>query len=177
MCPSASLNPDWFIIVIFDRQGNDVTIPQRYQEIAKKRLQRIYLDQISKNNSSAIGLDILKLVVESENQAGTLARNLITRTTNELDDNLKQQQLIELIETIIIYKFPQLSYQEIEKMLNLEEIKKTRVYQDAKEEGIQQGKLEQKISMISSLQKVGLTIEKIAEILELEENIVRKNIK
>ena len=62
-------------------------------------------------------------------------------------------------------------------MLNLEEIKKTRVYQDAKEEGIQQGKLEQKISMISSLQKVGLTIEKIAEILELEENIVRKNIK
>ena len=171
------LNPDWFIIVIFDRQGNDVTIPQRYQEIAKKRLQRIYLDQISKNNSSAIGLDILRLVVESENQAGTLARNLITRTTDELDDNLKQQQLIELIETIIIYKFPQLSYQEIEKMLNLEEIKKTRVYQDAKEEGIQQGKLEQKISMISSLQKVGLTIEKIAEILELEENIVRKNIK
>ncbi len=58
-------------------------------------------------------------------------------------------------------------------MLNLEEIKQTKVYQDAKEEG----KLEQKISMIPSLQELGLSIEKIAQILELEENIVKENIK
>ena len=62
-------------------------------------------------------------------------------------------------------------------MLNLEEIKQTKVYQDAKEEGIQQGKLEQKITIIPSLQELGLSIKKIAQILELEEDIVRKNIK
>ena len=171
------LNTDWFVIIIFDRQSNDVPIPQRYREIAQQRLQRIYLDQISENDSSSIGLDILRLVVEPENQAGELARNLITRTKNELKDNLKQQKLIELIETIIIYKFPQLTYQEIEIMLNLKEIKQTKVYQDAIEEGIQQGKLEQKMSMISSLQELGLSIEKIAQILELDANIVRENIK
>ena len=44
-------------------------------------------------------------------------------------------------------------------MLNLQEIKQTRVYQDAKEEG----KLEHKIEMIPLLQELGLTIEQIAQ--------------
>jgi predicted transposase/invertase (TIGR01784 family) len=88
---------------------------------------------------------------------------------------------IAIIETIIIYKFPRLSYHEIEAMLNLEEIKQTRVYQDAKlegkQEGIQQGKLEQKIAMIPLLFELGLNIEQIAQRLEIEENLVRENIK
>jgi predicted transposase YdaD len=120
-----------------------------------------------------IGVGILKLVVEPESQAGELARNLIERTKQELEDSQSQKQLLELIETIVIYKFPQLSYQEIETMLNLKEIKQTRVYQDAKLEG----KLEQKIAMISLLQELGLNIEQIAQRLEIEENLVRENLK
>jgi predicted transposase YdaD len=120
-----------------------------------------------------IGVGILKLVVEPESQAGELARNLIERTKQELEDSQSQKQLLELIETIVIYKFPQLSYQEIETMLNLKEIKQTRVYQDAKLEG----KLEQKIAMIPLLQELGLNIEQIAQRLEIEENLVRENLK
>ena len=131
-----------------------------------------------------MGDSILKLIVESENKAGELAKNLIERTKQEVENSINQQQLQELIETIIIYKFPKLSYEEIEKMLNLEEIKQTRVYQDAKEEGklegklegIEQGKLQQKIAMISLLQELGLTIEQIAQRLEISENLVRENI-
>jgi predicted transposase/invertase (TIGR01784 family) len=175
------VNPDWFVIVIFDRQNNDVTIPSRYKEIAERRLQRIYLDQIPEAVESNIGLGILKLVVEPKERAGELARNLIEKTNQELDNNQSQKQLLELIETIIIYKFPRLSYHEIEAMLNLEEIKQTRVYQDAKlegkQEGIQQGKLEQKIAMIPLLFELGLNIEQIAQRLEIEENLVLENIK
>ena len=65
-------------------------------------------------------------------------------------------------------------------MLNLQEIKQTRVYQDAKEEGkiegIQQGMLQQKLAMIPLLQELGLTIEQIAQKLEISENLVRENI-
>ena len=166
------VNPEWFAIVIFDRKSNDVEIPTRYREIAQLRLQRIYLDEISKQEQSEIGIGILKLVVESEDKAGELAKNLITRTKQEVKNVTNQKQLQELIETIIIYKFPKLSYEEIETMLNLEEIKETRVYQDAKEEG----KLEQKIAMIPLLQELGLTIEQIAQKLEISENLVRENI-
>ncbi|MFM2312158.1 MAG: hypothetical protein RLZZ04_1434 [Cyanobacteriota bacterium] len=122
---------------------------------------------------SNIGLGILKLVVEAESSAGELARNLIERTKQEFTDTTSQKQLLELIETIVIYKFPQLSYQEIETMLNLEEIRQTRVYQDAKSEG----KLEQKIAMIPVLQELGLNIEQIAQRLEISENLVRENLK
>jgi predicted transposase/invertase (TIGR01784 family) len=103
------VNPEWFAIVIFDRQSNDVDIPPRYREIADKRLQRIYLDQIPESENSTIGTGILKLVVEAESSAGKLARNLIERTKQELKDSQNQKQLLELIETIVIYKFPQLS--------------------------------------------------------------------
>ncbi len=163
-------------VVIFDRQSNDVTIPPRYKEIAEARLERIYLDQIPKNESQSLGVGILKLVVEPSKQAGELARNLIARTKQEIQESESQKQLLELIETIVIYRFPTLSYEEIETMLNLQEIKQTKVYQDAKQEGIQQGKLEQKLAMIPLLQELGLTISQIAQRLEIEENLVQENI-
>ena len=169
-------NPEWFAIVIFDRKSNDVAIPTRYREIAQQRLQRIYLDEISKQEQLDIGIGISKLIVEPEKGAGELARNLITRTKQEVKNSTNQKQLQELIETIIIYKFPKLSYEEIETMLNLQEIKQTRVYQDAKEEGIQQGMLRQKLAMIPLLKELGLTIEQIAQRLEISENLVRENI-
>ena len=112
------------------------------------------------------------MVVEAENSAGELARSLISRTKVELKNSQSQRQLLELIQTIVIYKFPQLSYEEIEEMLNLEEIKQTKIYQDAKEEG----KLEQKLEMIPLLQELGLTVEQIAQRLEIEENLVRQHI-
>ncbi len=182
------VNPEWFAIVIFDRKSNDVEIPTRYREIAQQRLQRIYLDELSEQEEFEIGIGILKLIVESENKAGELARNLIERTKQEITNSINQQQLQELIETIIIYKFPKLSYDEIEKMLNLQEIKQTKVYQDAKEEGklegIQQGKLEgieegmlrQKLATIPLLRELGLTIEQIAQKLEISENLVKENL-
>jgi predicted transposase/invertase (TIGR01784 family) len=158
------------------KQSNDVTIPLRYQEIADRRLQRIYLDEMPQDTNTSLGLGILKLVVEPEARAGELARSLIERTKQEFEDARNQKQLLELIETIVIYKFPQLSYEEIETMLNLEEIKQTRVYQDAKEEGIEQGKLAQKIAMIPLLQELGLNIEQIAQRLEIEESLVRQHL-
>ena len=178
------INPDWYAVVIFDKVSNDVAIPPRYIDLAQNRLRRIYLDRMTEGEDFSIGLGILKLVVEAEGSAGELARNLIERTKQELEDSQSQRQLLELIETVVIYKFPQLSYEEIEAMLNLEEIKQSRVYQDAKEEGIQQGKeegiqqgkLEQKITMIPLLQELGLGVQQIAQRLELPEKTVRENI-
>ena len=101
------------------------------------------------------------------------------------------KELIERAGAKIIYLSPySLEFSPIENfwskvkaifMLNLQKIKQNRVYQDAKEEGklelIQQGKLEQKIAMIPLLKELGLTIEQIAQKLEISENSVRKNIK
>ncbi|MBN3893964.1 MAG: hypothetical protein ACYT04_34310 [Nostoc sp.] len=55
-------------------------------------------------------------------------------------------------------------------MLNLNILKETRVYQEAKEEG----KLETKLKMIPILLELGLTVQQIAERLELDMEEVRK---
>jgi predicted transposase/invertase (TIGR01784 family) len=75
-----------------------------------------------------------------------------------------------------LYKFPNLSREEIEAMLALSELRQTRVYQEALEEGRQegieegreQGKLEAKLEMVSLLLEVGLSLEEIAQRLGLD---------
>jgi predicted transposase YdaD len=46
---------------------------------------------------------------------------------------------METIETIIVYKFPSLSREEIERMLGLSELRQTKVYQEALKEGREEG--------------------------------------
>jgi predicted transposase YdaD len=46
------------------------------------------------------------------------------------------------METVLVYKFAHLSRKEIEAMFGLSELKQTRVYQEAKEEGVQIGRQE-----------------------------------
>jgi predicted transposase YdaD len=45
------------------------------------------------------------------------------------------QKLLDLIETILVYKFGKLTTKELEAMFGLSELKKTRVFQEGREEG------------------------------------------
>jgi len=73
-----------------------------------------------------------------------------------------------LIETILVYKFPTMDRQEIEAMFGISELKQTRVYQEAKEEGKEEGKIEGKLESVPRLLALGLTVEQIAQALDLE---------
>nr|WP_245927483.1 Rpn family recombination-promoting nuclease/putative transposase [Aphanothece hegewaldii] len=48
-------------------------------------------------------------MVQSPNVAGQVAPNLLERVKTEITDLTSQRQIIDVIETIIVYKFPQLS--------------------------------------------------------------------
>jgi predicted transposase YdaD len=67
-----------------------------------------------------------------------MARNLGAKLQQE-NDAISRAQVVKFIETVLVYKFPQLSRQEIEAMFNYSDLKKTRVYRDAKQEGLQIG--------------------------------------
>ena len=175
------INSDWYVIVIFDKESNDVTVPERYEEVANRRLRKVYLNQIADSEETELGIGTLRLIVETQSLAPSLAKSLIDKAKDSITDATVSSQLVELIETIIIYKFPQLTLEEVKRMLNIEGIKQTRVYQDAKAEGIEQGKaegrLQQKIETIPLLQELGLNIEQIAQRLEISEDLVRENIR
>jgi predicted transposase YdaD len=90
-------------------------------------------------HNPSLGIGVIKLVVESETAAVRTAQTLIERTREEITDQSSQRQLINLIESIIIYKLPQKSREEIEAMFGLSDLKQTRVYQEALAEGEKQG--------------------------------------
>ncbi|BAY83006.1 hypothetical protein NIES267_24920 [Calothrix parasitica NIES-267] len=135
-----------------------------------QRVTRVYLDELNQLQTSSVGIGTVKLVIEPQNTAAAKAKELITSAQQQITDASTQRELIQLIETIIVYKFPRLSRKEIEKMLGLGELKQTKVYQEAFEEGKQEGKLE----TVPKLLQQGLSIEQIAEALSLDVKTVRQ---
>jgi predicted transposase YdaD len=84
-----------------------------------------------------------------------------------------KRDIIELVDQILIYKFPAYSRKELEKMFSLTDWKKTRFYQEVSEES----KLEEKLKTVSRLLKKGFNPQEIAEITELSLEKVQQEIK
>jgi len=171
---------DWRGILIFTKRRLDPGLPPQYQDFANSpRLQRIYLDELSTEiASSSLGLGVLQLIGVKEDIAEQQARQLIGRTRQELKDAAEQRKIIELVETVFVYKFPNLSRQEIEQMLGLSELKQTKVYQEALEEGLEQGleqgRKEGKLAAVPLLLQGGMSVEQIAQRLGLDLEAVRQ---
>jgi len=128
----------WQIVVIYPHRRVEREQSLHFGEILNlSSVRRIYLDELPHNPS--LGIGVIKLVVESETEAVRTAQTLIERTREEITDQSSQRQLINLIESIIIYKLPQKSREEIEAMFELSDLKQTRVYQEALAEGEERG--------------------------------------
>jgi predicted transposase/invertase (TIGR01784 family) len=125
---------DWQAVALFAKRSLDVEVLTNYQQelVNSGRIKRIYLDEIS---SGSIGMGLIELIVSKENQAPELVKNLMQRTQTEITNNLEREGIIELLETVLLSKFSQLTRQEIEAMFLVNDIKQTRVYQEAKQEG------------------------------------------
>lgn len=133
---------DWRAVLIFTQRRFDPGLPLHYSDFDNSpRFQRIYLDRLPEAaRDCSLGLGILYLVGMAPEAVPDQARQLIVRAQQELADRSTQQQTVELIQTILVYKFPNLTTQDIQAMLGLNELKQTRVYQEALEEGREEGR-------------------------------------
>ncbi|WOB68819.1 Rpn family recombination-promoting nuclease/putative transposase [Microcystis aeruginosa] len=166
----------WQIVVIYPSREIEREHPQQFADfLSLARVKRIYLDELPNDETPSLAIALIKLVTESESQAVNSAKILIKQAQREVSDRLVQRNVIDLIETIIIYKLPQKSREEIEAMLELQDLKQTRFYQEAFgdgiergiEQGIEQGINLQKLKTIPLLQDLGLTPQQISERLDL----------
>ena len=124
---------DWQAIALFAKRSLDVEVLTNYQQelINSGRIKRIYLDELP---PGSIGMGLIELIVSKENQSQELVKNLMARTKTEVSNDSERQGIIELLESVLMSKFSQLSRQEIEAMFLVSDIKQTRVYQEAKQE-------------------------------------------
>ncbi len=102
------------------------------------------------------------------------ARQLINQTRQQLAGQDIQRDVLELLERVLVYKLPQLSTQELEQMFTLDDLKKTRVYQEAFQEGKAEAKQETQLENVRRMLQIGLSLEQIALGLDLPIEEVRK---
>ena len=141
-------------------------------------LGRIIGANLKLSHLSSLGISILQFILIGAKKAPKQVQSLIEQTHQQVIDPNTQRNVIELIENIIIYKFPQKSRQELEAMFNLTEWKQTKFDQEAKEEGKLEGKLEGKfagkLETIPLLVRLGLNEEQIARELNLKVELVHQ---
>jgi predicted transposase/invertase (TIGR01784 family) len=122
------------VVVLYPRKSLDLGIPASLGMFATS-IQRVYLNQLPESESPLV--EIVKLIVDSPRRARKRVPGLVSRGL--------ERGILELLETVLVYKFAELSREEIEAMFGLSELKQTRVYQEAREEGKLEGKVEGKL--------------------------------
>jgi predicted transposase/invertase (TIGR01784 family) len=123
-----NLFADWKAIVIYpsrslEQSNHSVVIDM----LASGRIVRVYLDELGTVSELPIGLGLMVLTTLEGDEAKAEAQRLVDR-------NRKSGAIINLVSTIVLYKFSTLTRDEVDLMLGIE-LQQTRVYQDAKADG------------------------------------------
>jgi predicted transposase/invertase (TIGR01784 family) len=134
-----SINWRGLLILLNKRLELGSELPHR--NLLNSQVERLYLEDLLHQDDLSPNLALLRLIVTPKDQAGLAARKILNSVSTEAEFQLK----LDLVESILVNKFTQLTLEEIQKMLNLKEadITQTRFYQEVLEigekKGLQQG--------------------------------------
>jgi predicted transposase/invertase (TIGR01784 family) len=119
---------DWQAVVIYPSRSVEQSRTEMVREmLTSGRIRRVYLDELGEVETLPTGLGLMVLTTLEGADATTQARSLIERSGGD-------RAMIDIVSTIIVYKFGNLSRDEVAAMLGIE-LEQTRVYQEAKAEG------------------------------------------
>lgn len=163
-------NSDWYAIVIYDRRIHETPPHPRYQALVQQHLRCIYLNELSTRAEDSLAIGIAKLFVEPPTKATSLAQQLITQAREDFTDENLQKKVLAFIQAIIFYKFPNLTLEEIEAMLDLDEFRNTRLYESI----LAKTEVETKLKLVSKCIEKGMSIQEIADLLELDVETIKK---
>lgn len=167
------LYDDWYGVVIFPYRSLEPSNTTIHRSLLNgPQVQRFYLDEMGELNQQPIGISLMQLTIAPESQMTDQAKQLMERVEQEDTGILAKNEIIDVITTIAVYKFADLSREEVESMLGIT-LQETRIYQDLKAEV----QAEMLASTVPILLKTGMTVEQIAEQLKVDIAAVRRAIK
>jgi len=154
----------WQALVVFRNRQIETKDTKPYQGLLNSsNVTRIYLEDLGDDAYNNLGLGIVKLIVEDEETAAERAKELAAKAAEELTDEPTRQKVLELVQTILLYKFQELTPEEVIEMLGLDDFKQSRLYQGILEEG----KVLAKLEMVPLFLELGLSVEEIARRLDV----------
>jgi predicted transposase/invertase (TIGR01784 family) len=127
-------------------------------------------------------------------EARALVGRLLRKARTELAGTPLADPVVQLVEELLLRRFPQLTREEIRAMFDLEDLRKSRVWQEARQEGraegreqgraegraegreqgLEQGQALARKQLIGRMVAKGMTVKQIAALLDLPAQDVRR---
>ncbi len=122
------------VVIIYPSRNLEQSDILPYENLLNSpQVNRIYLDELGDIRQLPLWVALMVLTTLEDEQATQGARYLLARNQQE-QPQPANRAIIELIVTIMVYKFENKSQREVEEMLGIT-LKETRVYREIKEEG------------------------------------------
>ena len=140
----------WRGLLILKSRRHDLGSEIPYQYQLDNQVQRLYLQDLLHQNPLSPNLALLQLIILPKTKTVQAAQNLLKSSKGQAEFSQK----LDLVEAILVNKFPNLSLEEILKMLDLKtaDITQTRFYRDVfqlgRQEGEQKGRQEGEAKLI-----------------------------
>jgi predicted transposase YdaD len=131
----------WHAVVLYRTRALDPGESGHSDALVRsERVTRLYLDEWAQPRQT-LAQQLVSVVLEPPAQAVPEAQAVLREMAAPGIDRALAAAIVNLVETIMVYKLPTLSREEIQRMLNVTEIdlKQTRFYQDVHGEGRQEG--------------------------------------
>ncbi|TYQ29925.1 Rpn family recombination-promoting nuclease/putative transposase [Pseudanabaena sp. UWO310] len=129
---------DWQTVIIYPSRSIEQGKIHPYRALLNsEQVHRIYLNELGNIRELPIWVALMVLTTVDEIQAPAEARYLLKRTV----DQSSSRAIIEMVTTIMVYKFEALSQKEVEAMLGIT-LQETRVYREIKAKGVKQGRIQ-----------------------------------
>ena len=166
---------DWVAVAIFPSRKEEPKYLGPYEDLLRShRVHCIYLNELPSLAEQSPGLGILQLVSATPEQAKEILNRLVKKSLSVFGDADLGDSVLQLAEELLIRKYAQLGREEVRKMFHLEDLRKTRVWQEAHEEGksLANRELAQKLLAkgMSPKQVAELTTLRIDEVKRLAKN-------
>ena len=130
----------WRGLLILQRRSQDLGLDTPYQLQLDAQVQRFYLENLLHLVNLSTNLAMLRLLILPDLEVAAAAQDILQRTPTEAEF----QRRLDLVEAILVNKFPQLSTEDIFKMLDLRtaDVTQTRFYQEVFQVGQKEGRQE-----------------------------------
>ena len=132
------IDRSWRGLVILRRRSQDLGSQSPYQILLDSWVHRLYLEDLISEVDLSPNLSLLRLLVIPEQEVSESAQAILRNSNTPTEFRMR----LDLVEAILINKFPQLSIEEVRLMLNLKEadVTQTRFYQEVFQIGQQDGR-------------------------------------
>jgi predicted transposase/invertase (TIGR01784 family) len=140
---------DWQAVAIYgNRQIEQPHTIVPYELFDSGRILPIYLDELGEIEQLPLGVALLVLTILEGQEAINQAQAMMDRARRVETGSV----IMEMISTVMVYKFTSLSRDEVNQMLNytMDELRETRFYQEVSAEGREEGREEESRRLIGA---------------------------